>query len=67
MVKEKPIYLAHYDPLRGICITIRAVNKQHAESARRMVPESRLSEVGPITWWLMKHGWPRLAMLPYWR
>lgn len=67
MVKNKPIYLAHYDPLQGTFIAIRAVDQQHADSARRMLPDSRLSEVGPITWWLMKHGWPRLAMLPFWR
>lgn len=61
------IYLIHYDPARKVSASFVVMDRLGADAIRRICDELDLIEVGPFSYWLYTHGFPRLAMLPFWR
>ncbi len=58
------IYLIYCED-SGMNISARLPTRKDADGLREIMPHIAFIEVGPVSYWLMKHNLPKLAMLPF--
>lgn len=60
------VYLIHWNTKTGFRVNAK-MERDNVAHFLEFMESYEFIEVGPVTYWLMRHGFPRLAMLPFWR
>ena len=60
------VYLIHWNTKTGFRVSAK-MDRADADLFLEVMNRYEFLEVGPVTYWLMRRGFPRLAMLPFWR
>ena len=59
-------YLIFWDHETDQRISARFPKREDMEAFKELLPDREFIETGPISYWLMSHGFPKLAMLSFW-
>lgn len=59
------IYFIYCDVIAGINISLRLRKREEIRLLAEKFPGIEFIEVGLVSYWLMKHNMPKLAMLPF--
>lgn len=59
------IYFIYCDVSSGVNISVRLRTRGEVSFLAEKFPGIEFIEVGPVSYWLMKHNMPKLAMLPF--
>ena len=59
-------YLIYWNHETDQRISARFPKQEDMEAFKELLPDREFIETGPISYWFMSHGFPKLAMMSFW-